>query len=310
MFTSLKKLAVIYSLVFVVAVAASVVPVSPLFALPSAEASEISAKADEFVGPLPKMGPVKPSPEEDADADSTKGKNGKKETAKDSKEHKDKGKDAEAESKASPQDDEETTREDGDDSSWPSFWPKHALWDYYAHDDGSMNEWAEGWFVAHHWSEAGAAISGLYEGDVIIIDGVPITIVNREYRSVDETYESIRGDVGAWGVIFQTCLGDGATNIILTGTADGMGPYDVPDRDQSFDFEDTTYEEHVTWVNEYGEFDTYEEAVAAAEWHYQQEYQQWLDEQEQQEESYVSDVIDETEEFVEEFAGYDESAEI
>lgn len=111
----------------------------------------------------------------------------------------------------------------------PSFVAKHMLWDDYAHDDGSINEWADGWYNAHNWSEPGKAIVSLGIGDVIIIDGIPITITDRFYCDVDDYYERIRTEVGEWSVIFQTCLGDGAHNIILTGRSPQLGPFQMPE---------------------------------------------------------------------------------
>lgn len=162
---------------------------------------------------------------------------------------------------------ETTVRSSNTDSepsepAWPSFWAKHRIMDYYAHDDGSINEWAPGYYVAHSTSSAGQAIHESGVGSVIIIDGTPVTIDSRQYRSVDDDYEGIRESLGADCVIFQTCDG-GGMNLILTGHADGWGPFATVGGGIPTGRGEEVIEEHVTYVNDYGEFSTYEEAEAA-----------------------------------------------
>lgn len=163
----------------------------------------------------------------------------------------------------------EVSKDEHDESfqgvySAPSFSAKHRLWDYYAHDDGSINEWAPGWFVTHDWSEAGKTILSLGVGDTIVIDGIPIEITSRGSCLVDDDYESVRSNLGGQCVVLQTCAGDGVHNVLLTGMGEGMGPYEVPQTEAKS-------EERVTYVNDYGEFATYEEAEAAIEAHMQEE---------------------------------------
>lgn len=156
----------------------------------------------------------------------------------------------------------ESTPEPQDDGpAWPSFWAKHQIMDYHAHDDGSINEWAPGYYVAHSTSEAGQAIHASDVGSVIIIDGTPVTIDSRQYRSEYESYEGIRETFGSNCVIFQTCA-DGDMNLVLTGHADGWGPFETVGGGLDANG-NPVEEEHVTYVNAYGEFSSYEEAEAA-----------------------------------------------
>lgn len=143
--------------------------------------------------------------------------------------------------------------------SWPSFVAKHETLNYSAHDDGSINEWAPGYYDAHDWSEAGQAIHASDVGDVIIIDDTPVTITGRCYLSEYETYEDIRARLGNDCVIFQTCAGAG-TILVLTGHADGWGPFGTLGAEQP-----SVSEDRVVYSNIYGTFDTPEEAEAAIE---------------------------------------------
>lgn len=179
----------------------------------------------------------------------------------------------ERDSDKAPGDGDSTTHSSGGihSASAPSFSAKHRLWDYYAHDDGSINEWAPGWFVTHDWSESGKAILSLGVGDTIVIDGIPIEITSRGSCLVDDDYESVRSNLGGQCVVLQTCAGDGVHNVLLTGMGEGMGPYEVPQTE-------ARSEERVTYVNDYGEFATYEEAEAAIEAHMQEEQEMEEDE--------------------------------
>jgi hypothetical protein len=179
--------------------------------------------------------------------------------------------DAMAASAASGQESDSVASTEGeakspDTTSYPSFWAKHDLFNYAGHDDGSINEWAPGYYDAHAWSEAGQAIHASYPGDVIVIDGMPIRIVSREYASEHESYESIRGRLGNDVVIFQTCA-EGDQMLLLSGTCDGYGPFDPYPPESTGLIPD----EAVTYVNELGEFATYEEAEAAMEEHVHQQ---------------------------------------
>lgn len=111
------------------------------------------------------------------------------------------------------------------ESGWPSFTAKHELGNRSAHDDGSINEWAPGYYIAHNGTAPGNAIAASNVGDVIIIDGNAVTITSRFMRDLTDGYEQVRIDAGDSAVIFQTCLGDDVNNIMLTGTCPTLGPF-------------------------------------------------------------------------------------
>lgn len=106
-----------------------------------------------------------------------------------------------------------------------SFWPKVAHLDRCAHDDGSIVEWAPGYYVAHDWSEPGQILLAAEIGSVIEVNGVPITICDMFTVPDDAIYEDIRANVGPWLAIFQTCY-DETSTLILTGTGN-IGPFET-----------------------------------------------------------------------------------
>jgi hypothetical protein len=109
---------------------------------------------------------------------------------------------------------------DGEETaSVPSFQAKHAIKDYHAHDDGSLNEWYYGYYIAHDWSPAGQAIANAGIGDSIIVDGTEVRIYDVAVRPDGGTYENMRADFGTDCVLFQTCAGDGA-NVLMSQVQD------------------------------------------------------------------------------------------
>lgn len=107
----------------------------------------------------------------------------------------------------------------------PSFSAKHMIADYHAHDDGSLNEWYYGYYIAHSWSPAGQAIANAGIGDSIVVDGTEVRIYDEAVRPDWVSYEDMRAEFGTDCVLFQTCAGDGANNLMRIGHADGWGPF-------------------------------------------------------------------------------------
>ena len=98
------------------------------------------------------------------------------------------------------------------------WYAKHALNSLYAHDDGSLNEYAEGYFVAHSDTAYGQAIAGLYSGAVVSVDGREIVIDGYTYDNYNSgNLWEIRDRVGWDKVCFQTCVGGNGDVIIYYG---------------------------------------------------------------------------------------------
>ena len=119
----------------------------------------------------------------------------------------------------------------------PSFSAKHMIADYHAHDDGSLNEWYYGYYIAHSCSPAGQAIASAGIGDSIVVDGTEVRIYDEAVRPDWVSYEDMRAEFGTDCVLFQTCAGDGANNLMRIGHADGWGPFPALS-------DNVVYEEH------------------------------------------------------------------
>ena len=98
------------------------------------------------------------------------------------------------------------------------WYAKHALGSLYAHDDGSLNEYDEGYYVAHSGTTYGQGIAGLYPGAIVNVDGREIVIEGYTYDNYNtgDLY-AIRDRVGWDKVCFQTCVGGDGNVIIYYG---------------------------------------------------------------------------------------------
>lgn len=86
-------------------------------------------------------------------------------------------------------------------------WPRVAYFDYHAHDDGSVVEWAPGWFNAHSTSSWGQLMLALEVGDEVMVNGETATVTNLVAVSELMPYEDIREQIAGWDTIcFQTCI--------------------------------------------------------------------------------------------------------
>lgn len=106
------------------------------------------------------------------------------------------------------------------------WYAKRGIYDLYAHDDGSMNEYEEGYFVAHSGSYYGGQIASLYPGATVNVNGQDVIIDGYIYDNYNTSnLWDVRSRVGFDKVCFQTCV-DGAGNIIVYygHYADGSTP--------------------------------------------------------------------------------------
>lgn len=133
---------------------------------------------------------------------------------------------------------------------------KHAIDDDYAHEDGSVNEWAEAYYVAHDWSYGGGQIAGLSVGDTVVVDGMTVNIAGVQHFRSEEYFETIRNAIG-WDVVaFQTCddyggvvVAYGYADVPIDAYAAEYAGYDALET-ESAEYE-TTEAEHAALQKEY-----------------------------------------------------------
>ena len=103
------------------------------------------------------------------------------------------------------------------------WYSKHELGSYTAHDDGSLNEFDEGYFVAHAGTAYGVGIAELYPGAVVNVNGRDVVIEGYTYDNYTTGYvEDLRDRIGWDKVCFQTCIDTNGNTIIYYGSyADG-----------------------------------------------------------------------------------------
>lgn len=125
------------------------------------------------------------------------------------------------------------------------WYSKRSIYDLYAHDDGSMNEYEEGYFVAHSGSYYGGQIASLYPGATVNVNGQDITIDGYVYDNYNSsTLWDIRRRVGWDKVCFQTCVGGDGTIIVYYGHyADGSTPEIARRQNSSSNKQEETAEE-------------------------------------------------------------------
>lgn len=76
-----------------------------------------------------------------------------------------------------------------------------------AADDGSLTQWADGYYIAHDWSENGKAIAS---GRNVVIDGREYALAGSQTVPPGTPYEDVEGWVHADGGIgMQTCTEGG-----------------------------------------------------------------------------------------------------
>lgn len=74
--------------------------------------------------------------------------------------------------------------------------------------DGACTQWADGYYVAHNWSESGERIA--QRPGTVVVDGQRYAYVSSMVVSRDTTYDQVYAFTHANGGIgFQTCYGDG-----------------------------------------------------------------------------------------------------
>lgn len=88
-----------------------------------------------------------------------------------------------------------------------------------AHDCGQMNEWADGWYVAHLGTAAGDVIRSLRVGDVMQVDGVDVTIEGIAYGYKSQPACEIKERCGDDMTYFQTCVDELANFRVAYGKA-------------------------------------------------------------------------------------------
>lgn len=77
-----------------------------------------------------------------------------------------------------------------------------------AASDGSVTKWADGYYIAHNWSDNGAKITGRTE--YVEVDGKTYRLAGSQEVSRDTTWEEVEGWVHANGGIgMQTCVEGG-----------------------------------------------------------------------------------------------------
>lgn len=77
-----------------------------------------------------------------------------------------------------------------------------------AASDGSVTKWADGYYIAHNWSDNGAKITGRTE--YVEVDGQTYRLAGSQEVSRDTTWEEVEGWVHANGGIgMQTCVEGG-----------------------------------------------------------------------------------------------------
>ena len=98
-----------------------------------------------------------------------------------------------------------------------SFGPWYAAWDprtSEAHDDGSLSEWEDGYYITHNWSEIGQQIMGLVPGDAVTVNDRTMVVVSVFDYPKDAYDDEIRLLAGGRFVL-QTCSDEDAYNRIV-----------------------------------------------------------------------------------------------
>ena len=86
-----------------------------------------------------------------------------------------------------------------------------------ASPDGLLTQWAEGYYVTHDWSEYGQLILTMVPGDQVVIDGVPIDVVEIFDYPKEAYLRELRAVVDEGRVILQTCEPGEDLNRIVVG---------------------------------------------------------------------------------------------
>lgn len=100
-----------------------------------------------------------------------------------------------------------------------SFGPWFAHKDYFAtdaHDDGSLTEWYDEYFISHEWSETGKQILTFIPGDTVEVNGLRVQIASIYNYPKDSYYDEITAVTGD-NVVFQTCYPNSDYNRICFG---------------------------------------------------------------------------------------------
>lgn len=91
---------------------------------------------------------------------------------------------------------------------------KHNHESYHAHDDLTINEWQDGYYVLHRNSAAGDDIFSLRPGDTVHIDGMDCTVTQSIDVPASTYFEDIRDKVGWDTVVFHTCHRPASTGLV------------------------------------------------------------------------------------------------
>lgn len=86
-----------------------------------------------------------------------------------------------------------------------------------ASPDGLLTQWAEGYYVTHDWSEYGQQILSMVPGDQVVINGVPIDVVEIFDYPKEAYLRELRAVVDEGRVILQTCEPGEDLNRIVVG---------------------------------------------------------------------------------------------
>lgn len=126
---------------------------------------------------------------------------------------------------------------------------KHAYYDMHAHDDLSLNEFEEWYFVAHSRSSYGQAIQNMYVGQIVTVNGYRIQIDGRFYNSAYDDLWTVRAKAGWDKVCFQTCWGSEDVIVIVYGhLADGTA-IGLPQRKAEYDRQMAEYDKAMEEYN-------------------------------------------------------------
>ena len=98
------------------------------------------------------------------------------------------------------------------------WYAKHAFGSLHAHDDGSLNEYDEGYFVAHSGTTYGIGIANLYPGAVVTVNGRDVVIEGCVYDNyLTGDVGRVRDSIGWDKVCFQTCVDNNGNVVIYYG---------------------------------------------------------------------------------------------
>lgn len=98
-----------------------------------------------------------------------------------------------------------------------SFVANHEHENYHAHDDMTLNEWEDGYYVCHGAADVASDIRSLRPGDIVRVDGMTCVVEYVVDTDGGMSFEGVRNMMGWDVVIFHTATGSGSGRIRLVG---------------------------------------------------------------------------------------------